>query len=163
MKREFSAGGVVFKKEKGKLLWLVRRASGGENYRGNLGWTLPKGWIDDRDEGKKPGLKASGEERATQEDLQSAALREVEEEGGIRAKIISKLDTVRVYFTDQSNEKVMKFITYFLMEFEEDLPGGFGWETAEVKWCEYEEVVEMLAYKSEKELVKKAKEKIGND
>jgi len=81
MKREFSAGGVVFKREKEKILWLVRRAAGGENYRGNLGWTLPKGWIDDRDSGKNPGPKAAGEERATEEDLQAAAVREVEEKG----------------------------------------------------------------------------------
>lgn len=159
VKREFSAGGVIFKKTREGVLWLVRRPTPSEGYRGNLGWSWPKGWIDDADEGKNPGPKASGQEKATLQDLQTAALREVREEAGVKAKIINKISTIKVFFTDNSGERVMKFITYFLMEFESELPEGFGFETEEVKWVSTDEAAEMLAYKSEKELLSVAKER----
>jgi len=144
MKREFSAGGVVHKRYKDPEtqrftdLFLVRRSSGGDEYRGSLGWTLPKGWID---AGETP---------------EQAAIREVKEEGGVNAKIAKKLETIKIFFTDQNGEKVMKFITYYAMEFSSDLPEGFGWETAEVKWMNIEETQNNLAYVSEKKLVEKA-------
>lgn len=136
MKREFSAGGVV---RKGNL-WLIRRPTPNPEYRGNLGWSFPKGWID---EGEK---------------LEEAAVREVREEGGAEAKVIKKLSTFKIFFTDQDGEKIMKFITYFLMEYESNAPEGFGWETAEIRWVTFDETQELLAFKNEKELLKKAVE-----
>lgn len=136
MKREFSAGGVV---RKGNL-WLIRRPTPNPEYRGNLGWSFPKGWID---EGEK---------------LEEAAVREVREEGGVEAKVIKKLSTFKIFFTDQDGEKIMKFITYFLMEYESNAPEGFGWETAEIRWVTFDETQELLAFKNEKELLKKAVE-----
>lgn len=143
MKREFSAGGLVFKRlktqdSKFNILWLVRRPKPNEGYRGNLGWSFPKGWID---EGEK---------------AEQAAVREVREEGGVEAKIIKKLSTVKIFFTDQNGEKVMKFITYFVMEWMRDLPEGPGWETEEVKWADLADGLELLAFGSEKKLLKEA-------
>lgn len=139
MKREFSAGGVVYKKEGGQILFLVRRSSGGADYRGSLGWTLPKGWID---EGETP---------------EQAAVRETKEEGGVEAGIIEKLGTIKVFFADvNTREKVMKFITYYLMEYQQDTADGFGWETAETAWMGIKEATDKMAYDSEKKLVTKA-------
>ena len=107
MKREFSAGGIVYKSQR---LWLVRRPRANPEYKGNLGWSFPKGWIDD---GEK---------------TEEAAKREVREEGGVEVKIISKLPTLKIFFTDQQGEKIMKFITYFVMELEREVAGGAGWE-----------------------------------
>jgi len=157
MLREFSAGGIVYKKTKNEsdklssrdsvegvqnteILWLIRRPKGGNDYRGNLGWSFPKGWIDKG------------------ETLEQAALREVAEEGGVKAKIIAKLPTLKVFFTNPDGQKVMKFITYFVMEWQEDLKEGFGWETEEVKWVSQEEAADLLIYKNEKELLEKAAE-----
>ena len=133
MKREFSAGGLV---RKGNL-WLIRRPTPNPEYRGNLGWSFPKGWVD---EGEK---------------LEEAAIREVKEEGGVEAKVIKKLRTLKIFFKDKG-ELVMKFITYFVMEYESDVPGGFGEETAEVKWVTEEEAIELLAHKNERESLHKA-------
>lgn len=151
MKREFSAGGMVFKKQEPGLpagrqvLWLIRRPAPNPQYRGNLGWSFPKGWVD---EGEK---------------LEEAAIREVREEGGVVAKIVSKLQTLKVFFTNQNGdlpagrqEKVMKFITYFVMEYQSDVPGGHDWETEETKWVTLTEAKELLAFKNEKELLEKA-------
>ena len=162
MRREFSAGGIVLKRVEGlksrrvEVLWLVRRPTANPEYKGNLGWSFPKGWIDDRDGGEKPGPKASGEERASDEEMQEAALREVREEGGVEAKILKKLPTVKVFFTDNKGNKVLKFITYYLMEYVNDCIQGVGWETAEVKWVSSDEAMKLLAYKSERELLRQA-------
>lgn len=158
MRREFSAGGVVFKKQGGQVLWLVRRPTAGKDYRGNLGWSFPKGWIDDAGEGQ-PGPKASGAEKAEEVELWAAALREVREEGGVEAKIVKKLQTVRFFFKNRG-QLVMKFVTYFLMEWAADVPEGCGWETAEVKWMSREEAEVELAQKGDRQLLKEAAESI---
>ncbi|MBI2335051.1 NUDIX hydrolase, partial [Candidatus Daviesbacteria bacterium] len=64
MKREFSAGGIVFNK-KGQVL-LTKHSQ-------NHHWSFPKGLID-------PGQTP-----------QEAAVREVKEEGGVEAKIVEKI------------------------------------------------------------------------
>lgn len=161
MKREFSAGGIVYKKcetrdERCEILWLVRRPTENPEYRGNLGWSFPKGWIDDRQGGEEPGPKASGEKRASETEMQEAALREVSEEGGVEAKIIKKLPTIKVFFTDNKGNKVLKFITYYLMEYAGDNAGGAGWETAETRWVRSDEAMKLLAHKDEKELLRQA-------
>lgn len=132
MKREFSAGGLVLKGD----LWLIRRPIPNDGYRGNLGWSWPKGWID---EGETP---------------EQAAIREVAEEGGVEAKAIKKLGTLKIFFTDQNGERVMKFITYFLMQHVADVPEGFGDETAEIKWVTKDEAQGLLVHKNERELLK---------
>jgi 8-oxo-dGTP pyrophosphatase MutT (NUDIX family) len=138
MKREFSAGGLVYKNEKRKTLWLVRRPTPNPGYKGNLGWSFPKGWIE-KDESTETG-----------------AVREVREEGGVIAKIERKLSTLKLFFTDQNKEKVMKFVTYYTMEYLSDAPEGHDHETAEVRWVTKEEAMELLAFKSEKELLANA-------
>lgn len=139
MRREFSAGGIVYKRiqdsgSKIQLLWLLRRPKPNKDYRGNLGWSFPKGWVD------------GGEK------LEEAAVREVREEGGVEAKIVRKLPTIKIFFKNKG-ETVMKFITYFVMEWEKDIPEGHDWETEEVKWVTKGQALEMLAFKNEKELL----------
>jgi len=130
MRREFSAGGLVHKGN----LWLIRRPTPNPEYKGNLGWSFPKGWVDEK------------------ETLEEAALREVREEGGVVAKIVKKLPALKVFFKHEG-ELVMKFITYFVMEYVEDAPEGFGEETEEIKWVTKEEALKLLAHKNERELL----------
>ena len=73
MKLEFSAGGVVYKREKDAIKILIAQHSG------HHGWVFPKGIIGDH-----PSA-SSGQARETKEE---AALREVEEETGIKGKIL---------------------------------------------------------------------------
>ncbi|MDP2926773.1 MAG: NUDIX domain-containing protein [bacterium] len=141
MIREFSAGGIVYKKEGDQMLWLIRRPKGNSEYRGNLGWTLPKGWIDEG------------------ETIEQAALRETAEEAGVRAKIIEKLPSFKVFYTNKEGEKVLKFITYFVMEWREDIEEGFGSETEETRWLGQKEAAELLVHKNERDLLEKAAEK----
>ena len=128
MKREFSAGGIVFKD--GKVLVT--------QHSQNLHWSFPKGLLDHPDQ-----------------TMEESALREVREEGGVEAKIIKKLPTIKTFFRDKG-ELVLKFITYFVMEYESDALEGFGEETAEIKWVTKEEAFKLLAHKNERELLREA-------
>lgn len=155
MRFEFSSGGVVFKKgPSGQLYWLVTRSSPSKEFPESY-WRLPKGWIDD--DGDKPGVFARGEKKADETTLQKGALREVKEEGGVEAKIVKKIGTKKIFFT-KSKERLLKFVTYYLMEWKKDVPGGPGFETSEVGWDPFEDAVRKLKYKSEKEVLQMAHE-----
>lgn len=149
MVRQYSAGGAVFKKpktknQKPKILWLLVQPKGGDEFHSQIRWQLPKGWL-------KEGEKS-----------EEAALREVEEEGGVKAEIIQKIDTVKIFFKNtfegKPKETVLKTITFYLMEYKSDVESGFGWETQEVVWLPIEEAKEELTFKSEKEILQKAQE-----
>jgi 8-oxo-dGTP pyrophosphatase MutT (NUDIX family) len=155
--REFSAGGVVYKKDKTKTLWLVTKSASSKMYPDTV-WRLPKGWLDDIDNGTKPGPYTLGLKKASEELLQKAAVREVEEEGGIYGKIINKITTDKYFFTKKDGERVLKFITFYLMEWQFDLTEGFGSETSEIGWSFYEEARKKLKHQGEKKILDKAKE-----
>ena len=135
--REFSSGGVVFKKEGNKTLWLVTKSAISDLYP-NAVWRLPKGWIDEG------------------ENTEEAAVREVREEGGVEAKIIKKIETVRYFFTTPDRAKILKFVTFYLMEFVKDLPQGFGEETSEIAWLPFDQAYKKLSFSGEKQMLKKA-------
>lgn len=156
MKREFSAGGVVYRKNKKQLLWLITKSSPSTMYPHSY-WRLPKGWLDDIDKGKAPGELASGKRKATDEELQNAAIQEVREEGGINAKIIRKLGT-NSYTFNFNNEKILKFVTFYLMEWVSDTFEGYGFETAEIAWLPFEEACKLLKNSGEKKMLVLAKE-----
>lgn len=153
--REFSSGGVIFRHDKGKTLWFVRKTMANEMFPKSY-WMLPKGWLDDSGEGI-PGPMASGKIKPKEEDLQKAALREVAEEGGIEAKIINKIGTFTYFYSLPKRGRIMKFVTFYLMEWARDLPEGFDFETSEVAWLPFEEALERLSFDREKEVLEKAK------
>jgi len=155
---EYSSGGVVFKKEKGKILWLITKSSPSELYPNSI-WRLPKGWLDD--EKKGPGPLTRGEKRATENDLKNTAIREVKEEAGIKAKIIQKIGTTKIFYT-KNGERFIKYITFYLMRWEKDLAEGFGFETSEIGWFTFNEAQKKLKFKNEKEIFRKAKKIIDS-
>lgn len=156
MKQERSAGGVVYKNQ-GELLWLVGLHSGYHK------WVLPKGLIE------------------TGETIEQAAVREVEEETGIRAEMVGD-KAIHIenyeYQADFSEGKVggggierrvetyqesggkqewvKKEVTFFLMEYESGDVSNHSFEMEEVIWFGYEEAMEKLEFEGEKEALKKA-------
>lgn len=179
MDREFASGGAVFKKsnvnpfdklridaeqsrsiknQMSNVLWLVTKSAPSDLYPESY-WRLPKGWLDDEDSGKKPGPLGRGERRVTEKDLKKAALREIGEEGGVKAKIVKKLGTEKIFFTSKiEGKKILKFVTFYLMEWTSDLPDGFGFETSEIAWLPYDEARKKLKHSGEKKVLDKAKE-----
>jgi 8-oxo-dGTP diphosphatase len=131
--RAFSAGGVVYKKDKGKLLFLIMKPKGTDR------WQLPKGIID-KDESSK-----------------ATAEREVAEEGGVKAKLLEKLGTSQ-YFFILKGRRILKTVTYFLMEYVSDTQNGHDDEADEARFFPHEEAHRKLSFKDDKEILKKARE-----
>lgn len=138
--REFSAGGVVFRDNK----WLITLSAASDLYPKQV-WRLPKGRIDEN------------------ETTEVTALRETKEEGGVEAKIVKKIETTKYFFTAldkarlRRQGKVLKFVTFYLMEWKKDLPEGFDGETSEIAWLPYDEAYKKLSFSGEKQILKKAR------
>lgn len=152
LNREFSTGGVVFRGDE----WLITRSSASELYPKRI-WRLPKGWIDNIAP-EIPGSMARGKVRADEESLQKAALREVEEEGGVEAKIVKKIGTEKYFYNAPDKGRILKFVTFYLMEYIGDLPEGYDEETSEIAWLPFEKAYKKLSFSGEKQILKKAKE-----
>ncbi|MEX2013165.1 MAG: NUDIX domain-containing protein [Candidatus Levyibacteriota bacterium] len=142
MKFEFSAGGVVYKKQKSKsknqkdeILILVGQHSQ------HHGWVFPKGLID------------QGEKK------EETAVREVEEETGIKGKIIAPLKPIKFWYVWEK-EKRKKTVYYFLMEAIGGNIEEHDKEMENVEWLLQEEVEDRLTYKSEKEVWEEARKMI---
>ena len=149
MKFEFSAGGVVFRrKTKNKKQTNFEILLG--QHSQHHGWVFPKGIIGDHPSSD------SGRAKETQED---AALREVEEETGIVAKIVKPLKPA-TYWYNFEGEKIKKTVYYFLMEFVGGDTKNHDWEMEKVEWILKEEVENRLTYKSDREVWQEAKKLI---
>ncbi len=138
MKFEFSAGGVVFKKEDDKTLILVAQHSQ------HHGWVFPKGLIGDHEKG---------------ETKENTAVREVAEETGIKAKILKSLTPISYWYVWE-DEKRKKTVYYFLMEFLEGDITKHDNEMENVEWLEKDKILEKLTYKSEKAVWQEAQKLI---
>lgn len=137
LQREFSAGGVVFKKKGQDFLWLMIQPQGTDR------WQLPKGHLD-------------GKEKSSE-----TALREVEEEGLIEAKIVVPLKKIQYFFV-LDGKKIFKVVTFFLMQYLKDSKKELDTkEIAKVAFVKYQEALEKLTFKSEKELLREAFEKVN--
>ena len=142
--REFSSGGVVYKKVKSKrqevkVLWLVRKTMSSKLFPEEH-WMLAKGWID---KGEKP---------------EDTAVREVKEETGVEAKIVQKIETIKYFYKHPERGGVLKFVTFYLMEYIKNLPEGHDNETSEVAWLSFEEAKKRLSFSGEKQILSKAQE-----
>ena len=146
---ERSAGGLVYKIENNKIFWLLIKTisnfkSGKNKKREKDGavYKFPKGHLHKN------------------EFLKEAALREVEEEGRVKAKIITKLaSNDYVIWDKEQKKKIIKKVTFFLMQYLEQSNLKY-YDTEMVlerEWFSFEEASRLLAYDSEKELLKKAK------
>jgi 8-oxo-dGTP pyrophosphatase MutT (NUDIX family) len=102
---------------------------------------LPKGRVD---EGESP---------------EAAALREVTEETGARARSLGKLGDVRYVYTWEG-ERIFKIVSFYLVRYVSgrlgDVPEEFRHEVAAVRWLPLDEAPRLLAYGGERDIAKKA-------
>ncbi len=131
---ETSAGGmVVDRSEGGPRVAVIGR----KDRRGRLLWSLPKGHLE------------HGE---TAED---AAVREVEEETGIRGRVVATLGTVDYWFVAEDH-RVHKTVHHYLLEASGGQLSDADAEVDEVAWVPVGELRERLAYAGERRLAVKA-------
>ena len=137
---EFSAGGFVLDSidVAPKVALIARR-----DRRGRLVWSLPKGHIED---GETP---------------QTAAVREVLEETGIRGRIIASLGTIDFWFMTEDH-RVHKTVHHFLLSAQDIELSDADPEVAEVAWVPLDEVAERLGHADERRLVDRVHEELAH-
>jgi 8-oxo-dGTP pyrophosphatase MutT (NUDIX family) len=140
VRREFSAGGVVVRRLNRSWRLAAIRPAGKDRV-----WALPK------------GIVGSGEQPA------DAARREVAEETGVRAQLLEKLGDVRYVYT-WHGERVFKIVSFFLFRYEGgrlgELEPEHDHEVAEARWLPLDEATELLSYAGEREMARRAMEKL---
>jgi 8-oxo-dGTP pyrophosphatase MutT (NUDIX family) len=144
MRREFSAGAVLVRRVRGRLVVAAIRPGG----KPPGVWALPKGQID-------PG-----------ETGEATALREAEEETGVRGRSLGKLGDVRYWFRWEG-ERVFKVVSFFLVRYSSgrlgDIPASHRHEVAEVRWLPLADAPRLLAYRGEREMAEKALSRLANE
>ena len=142
MTREFSAGGVLVRRLRGR--WWVAAIRPQGKPEGT--WALPKGLID-------PGEKGA-----------ETAVREAYEETGLHARLEGKLGDVRYVYT-RRGERVFKVVSFFLLRYTAgrigELPAGMELEVAEARWLPLEDAPRLLAYGGERQMAQTAIELLG--
>jgi len=138
MKFEFSAGGIVYKKNADKLYVLVCRHSQ------NHSWVFPKGLIGDHVEN---------------EGKEETAIREVLEETGVLGKITKPLAPTDYWYVFEK-EKIKKTVYYYLMTVISEDITNHDKEMENVEWLEAEKIETRLTYPSEKKIWQEAKKLI---
>jgi 8-oxo-dGTP pyrophosphatase MutT (NUDIX family) len=142
--REFSAGGVVVRRLRGRWMLAAIRPNGKPEGL----WALPKGLID-------PGERAA-----------ATALREVEEETGVAAELVRKLGDVRYVYT-RAGQRVFKVVSFYLLRYRGGRLGEIApemrMEVAEARWLPLDEAPALLAYRGERQMAEAALAAVSED
>jgi 8-oxo-dGTP diphosphatase len=136
---EFSAGGVVVRDTDVVVVVPVRRDA-----RGHKVLALPKGHPD-------------GDESPEQ-----AAAREVLEETGVTAELVTKLGDVR-YSYERNRRRIAKRVAFFLFEYRSGDVADHDHEIEDARWMPLEEAKESLSYEGEREMVSRALSRLSLD
>jgi len=135
---EESAGGVVVRRERGAAEFLLILPAGSK------GWRFPKGLLN------------------PDETPREAAIREVQEEGGVDARILAALGNIGYTYRIRG-EIIRKTVHFFLMEYQAGDPSTHDWEVSDAVFMPYEKALKRLAFADEREMLKKAKELLDTD
>ena len=113
-----------------------------------------------RPAGKKPGLWALPKGNiGPGEKPEEAAVREVEEETGVEARLVTKLGDVRYVYT-WAGERIFKVVSFYLFRYRRGRLGDIApeqrIEVGEARWLPLEDAPRLLAYGGEREMAEKA-------
>jgi 8-oxo-dGTP pyrophosphatase MutT (NUDIX family) len=146
MRREFSAGGVVVRRMRGRW-WAAVVRPRRERHRPQV-WALPKGLIDQGERGLE------------------TAIREVYEETGLHARGDRKLGDLRYVYTWEG-ERVFKVVSFFLLRAVGgrigDLPPGMEIEVAAARWVPLDDAPTVLSYGGERKMAVRALEAVTEE
>ncbi len=131
MREEKSAGGVVFYNDQRVIKFLLIKSS----Y-----WGFPKGWIEKG------------------ESSESAARREIKEETNLDVNFLPHFTEIQKFSFKFRGERIHKEIILFLAEIpkEEVKNVKISLEHGEFRWVTFEQGIELMKIKNNKELLGKA-------
>ena len=138
MLREFSAGGLVVRRFRGRPFVACIRVKGGEVL------ALPKGHID-------PGESAA-----------DTAAREVREETGLHAELVEKIDDVRSWYR-RSEGRVFKVVSFFLFRYRSGSVRDHDHEVDSAEWVALADAPARLAYRGERTVAELALTRFDGD
>ena len=86
-------------------------------------------------------------------------MREVEEETGVEARLVTKLGDVRYVYT-WAGERIFKVVSFYLFRYRRGRLGDIApeqrIEVDEARWLPLEEAPRLLAYRGEREMAENA-------
>ena len=136
---QVSAGGVAFRWRDSEPEMVI------VSVKPKMRWQLPKGIVDP---GETPEITAA---------------REVREEAGVETDLIALIDTIEYWYRATRYGKPLryhKFVHFYLLQYRSGDVSGHDHEIEEARWVSFEEALEMLEFKTEREVVEKALEMI---
>jgi 8-oxo-dGTP pyrophosphatase MutT (NUDIX family) len=155
MEREFSAGGAVLRKMRGRWFLAViephmerpKKSLKTKPRKAQPGVVaLPKGTID---HGEKP---------------EQTALREVSEETGVKAELIGKLADIKYFYVRNwgDHARVFKIVSFYLFLYRSGRLGNISREMRievhKAYWVALEQAAKILSYQGEREVVERAQQ-----
>ena len=135
MRDEHSSGGAVISFRDGTPFVALIAT------RGRTRWGLPKGAVSEG------------------ETTEQAALREVNEETGLIASIVKRLDTIE-YFFRASGTLIRKRVDFYLMMYTSGELTPQLSEVDDVEWVELSEAIQRASFDSERKLLEMAQQEI---
>ena len=97
-------------------------------------WIFPKGHIEERESPKE------------------AAVRELEEEAGVKGSVIAAVGELEFSWKDDDVR-----VEYFLVKYQRDAPRQ---EDREIRWCSYARALDLLTFPDTRTLLRQARPRI---
>ncbi len=140
VKEQVSAGGVVFRGDKGTVE-VVIVSVGGQNR-----WQLPKGLVE---KGENPEV---------------TAVREAREEAGVSSEVVQLIETIEYWYVGLDNGIKVRFhkrVHFYLLRYLSGDTKDHDWEVNEARWVPIEDATSQLAFDNERRVMQRARELIG--
>lgn len=136
---QISAGGVAFRWKDSEPEVAIVSVSPKQR------WQLPKGIVDPDE---SPGV---------------TAVREVREEAGITTERLALIETIEYWYRSLKYGKPVryhKYVHFYLLRYLNGNVFDHDHEVEEARWVSFDEALEMLDFKNERDVVEKAREMI---